>query len=72
MAYMCNRGTKHMFSGPAEVSNWVGLTLPQDKIPEHFSKDLINLLGRMVHPDSKARPSAGQVYDSCTDDRMFD
>ena len=61
-----------MFSSPMEVLNWGGLNLnlDQDKIPGRFSVDLVKLVRRMVDPDPKARPSAGEVLAECTDDRQ--
>lgn len=68
-AFYCNKGTKHMFSSPMEVLNWSGLNLDQDKTPDHYSVALFKLVRRMVDPDPKARPSAGEVRAECTRDR---
>ena len=42
---------------------WNGLTLGAIR---GFSSDLVDLIGRMLHPDDKRRPSAKEIEAECT------
>ena len=71
MAFRCNKG-KHliqvtrqdlMFGMAQKMSRWRGL--PQGTI-HGYSSDLVDLIGRMLHPDYHRRPSAKEIYAECT------
>lgn len=55
MAFYLNKG-KHLFQYPPQ--NWVGL--PPGTI-KGFSRDMVALIERMLHPNPKERPSAKQI-----------
>ena len=72
VAFRCNRG-EHLFQvtrqdlmlGMAEkMSRWSGL--PQEDPIKGYSSDLVALIGRMLHPDHHARPSAKEIRAECT------
>ena len=69
MAFICNHG-KHLFKHSSEVVEWSGLS--QDRIPAEYSSNLNGLLGKMLHPDPKERPSASVVNTECTEERCGD
>ena len=66
MAFICNHG-KHLFKHSSELVEWSGLS--QDRIPAEYSSNLNGLLGKMLHPDPKERPSASVVNTECTEER---
>ena len=72
MAFNCNRG-KHLFQVSRtlpemiqKMKEWRGL--PQGTI-RGYSSDLVNLIGRMLHPDYHRRPTAKEILAECTDAR---
>jgi len=57
-----------MMLGMAQKMNkWRGL--PQGTI-KGYSSDLVALIGRMLHPDHHARPSAKEIDAECTNARQ--
>ena len=75
MAFNCNKGQhliqvtrQDLVDGMAQkMKEWTGL--PQGTI-SGYSSDLVGLIERMLHPDHHGRPSAKEVLEECTDDRM--
>ena len=54
MAFYCNRG-QPLFSSPLKVLRWTGLRLGAIR---GYSSELVDVIGRMLRPDPRARPSA--------------
>ena len=54
--------------GPGQVMKWTGL--PAGAIQGGYSGDLVALLASMLSTDPGDRPSAGQVYRECTEERQ--
>ena len=50
-----------------KMSSWRGL--PQGTI-RGYSCDLVDLIGRMLHPDPRRRPSAAQLEAECTEEKQ--
>jgi serine/threonine protein kinase len=67
MAFYCNRG-RHFFSSEEQVTRWRGLRTGD--IKAGYSIELAFLIGRMLSPDPKDRPSAGELARECTEERM--
>ena len=73
MEFYCNKG-KHLFQGTRflpemmqKMREWRGL--PQGTV-RGYSSDLVVLIGRMLHPDYRRKPSAAQILAECTFARM--
>ena len=69
MVFFCNKG-KHLFQGTRflpemlqKMREWRGL--PQGTI-KGYSRDLVVLNGKMLHPDYPTRTSAAQILAECT------
>ena len=49
------------------MSSWEGL--PRGTI-RGYSMALVDMLERMLHPDSRWRPCAAEIEEACTEDRQ--
>ena len=64
-----------------EVNHWKGLFVgAADKVHRRhnlaslrskYSTDLLNLIGKMLNPDKKARPTAGELHMEVTNERCI-
>lgn len=70
MAFQCNKG-KHLFQvsrNLPEMIQKIQKGLPRGAI-SGYSSDLVDLIGRMLHPDHHRRPSAKEIRAECTSAR---
>ena len=74
LAFRCNTG-RHLFYEGDDVLRWKGVG-KHTVAPSHhttsssYSKGLVNLIGGLLNPDPKLRPSAQDVVAECTQERM--
>ena len=71
MAFQCNKG-KHLFQvsrNLPEMIQKIQKGLPRGAI-SGYSSDLVDLIGRMLHPDHHRRPSAKEILAECTSARQ--
>ena len=50
-----------------KMSHWRGL--PRGTI-RGYSADLLDLMGRMLNPDHRMRPSAHEIEEECTEEKQ--
>ena len=50
-----------------KMNSWTGLA--QGSI-RGYSADLVDLIGRMLHPEHRRRPSAAEIVEECTDEKQ--
>ena len=73
MAFHCNRG-EHLFQVTqqdlAMDMAQKMRCLPSETI-RGYSSGLVDIIGRMLDPDSHRRPTAKDIWAECTDDRQY-
>ena len=50
-----------------KMSGWSGLAKGTIR---GYSCDLVDLIGRMLHPDHRRRPSAAELEAECTEEKL--
>ena len=68
MAFVCLRAQSHLFEGAQsfkEVNDWKGLALDKQavkaKLLRAYSKDLVDLIEKMLNSNRKVRPTAREL-----------
>lgn len=66
MSFWCNVG-RHLFTDPGKVLEWPG---GSSSLPKDYSTDLRRLIATLLHPVAGRRPTAADVYNECSSERM--